>query len=143
MLRPVLPTPNNPERARLVGGLHDIGLFAHMGRSVAMGNGAGAFGSPSRVTPSGYEKGHAAWDIGLILTRHSITRGSVCARVIELRRSVLTQLRPAERLQSALRVPCTCGAGDSEAERTSIRTTNDKENNKTEHPAPRTPPFRL
>lgn len=74
-----------------------------------------------------YEKGSAAWDISMILTRHAdgYTKSrhgdyAACSRVLELRRTA--QDRDAqERLRLALSVVCSCGAGDSSAERSSIR----------------------
>lgn len=73
-----------------------------------------------------YEKGSAAWDIGMILTRHitgvGASRGQhPCARVSNLRVSAINSTNKAEsRLKQALLAPCTCGAGDSDSEKTSI-----------------------
>lgn len=128
----MLPTPNNLERARLVGDQYDSRLYAHTGRSVAVDGGAGVSGSPPRI-PWGYEKGSAAWDIGQVLTRHKIGHGMACARVIELRRSALKGIPAKVRLNKALALPCTCGAGNSMSEQSSL--TNKKENNDSEPPA--------
>lgn len=80
-----------------------------------------------------YEKGTPSWDIGQILTRHGdgftknqLGETNACARVKALRLSnTLTtpperRQTPAQRLINTLEVACTCGAGDSDAERTSI-----------------------
>lgn len=68
-----------------------------------------------------YEKGTPAWDIGMILTLHSSeAHGAAknCARVVSL---LNTKGKPgAERLTAALATRCTCGKGDSPAERTSL-----------------------
>lgn len=66
-----------------------------------------------------YEKGSPAWDIGTILTRHRTT-GTACARVSELRSHAFQGIQPRERLRRALNTDCTCGAGDSSAEITSL-----------------------
>jgi hypothetical protein len=73
-----------------------------------------------------YEKGSAAWDVSIILTRHGDGRVRTqngdylaCARLSEVRRTA-TWLDSQERLRLALAVPCTCGAGDSIAESTSL-----------------------
>ena len=73
-----------------------------------------------------YETGTPAWDVGIILTRHGDGHNktqhrdfTVCMRVVALRRT--TGQNAASRLEQALAVPCTCGAGDSPAERTSLR----------------------
>lgn len=72
-------------------------------------------------TPSGMEKGHAPFDIGQILTRHATSGEHPCARVLELRRSAHSGNEKAEqRLKEALATVCTCGVGDSPAERTSV-----------------------
>jgi hypothetical protein len=74
-----------------------------------------------------YEKGTPAWDIGMILTRHADglhkgQNGKVmsCARVISLRRTAHSPMTSSERLAGALAHVCDCGAGDSDAERSSI-----------------------
>jgi hypothetical protein len=139
----VLPTPNNLERARLVGDSHDLRLHAHTGRTVAVDGGAGAFVPPF---PMGYMKGSAAWDIGQIQTRHSIGRtrarngshGVACARIIELRRSALKSIPAEVRLNKALAIPCTCGAGNSMSEQSSK---TNKENTNNEHPTIRASSF--
>lgn len=83
-----------------------------------------------------FESGTPAWDLGIMLTRHGTgysrnQNGTthVCARVAELHRTATTataretgQVFAAEtRLELALAVECTCGAGDSDAETTSYR----------------------
>lgn len=72
-----------------------------------------------------YESGTPAWDIGQILTRHAHAlwedKGPICARVKKLRANVGAQ--PHARLRQALETSCDCGAGDSVAERTSLRDT--------------------
>lgn len=75
-----------------------------------------------------YEKGSAAWDIGMILTRHgngTIKTAhhdfAVCARVLDLRGTAARRMSGPERLAHALAVTCSCGAGDSRLEQTSIR----------------------
>lgn len=68
-----------------------------------------------------YEKGTASWDISTILTLHDSTvypHDAACARVQNLRQT--THLHRDRRLHHALATPCSCGAGDSDAERTSI-----------------------
>lgn len=74
-----------------------------------------------------YEKGTAAWDIGVCLTRHGdgMVRTQagdtrMCARYAELQRTA-GQPNAEERLRLALLVECSCGAGDSVAETTSLR----------------------
>lgn len=74
-----------------------------------------------------YEKGSAAWDIGVILTRHGDGRVRTqngdylaCARLADIRRTA-GHPDAQHRLRLALAVPCTCGAGDSVAEMTSLR----------------------
>lgn len=72
-----------------------------------------------------FEKGSPGWDTGIILTRHT-TIGVVCARVADLRSTTPimgSTLTPHERLVQALSIECTCGAGDSESEQTSIEPT--------------------
>lgn len=70
-----------------------------------------------------FEKGSAAWDIGMMLTRHhsALLGGQPCSRVAELRRTANTGISGHERLALALLVPCDCGMGDSIAETTSIK----------------------
>lgn len=146
----VLPTPNNLECARLVGDQYDSRLHAHTGRSVAVDDGVGAFyevpapdgmaGPGFDYAPTGNEKGHAPYDISVLLTRHSMgyarsqngTHGVACVRVIELRRSALKGIPAKVRLNKALALPCTCGAGNSMSEQSSL--TNKKENNDNESP---------
>lgn len=73
-----------------------------------------------------YEKGVPAWDIGVILTRHSsIAHGSKtnCDRVRSLLNS--KQRNARERLAMALATACTCGAGDSSAESTTLKKERD------------------
>lgn len=137
ILARVLPTPNNLERARLVGDLHDSRLHAHVGRSVAVDTGVGALGSLPRNS--------AAWTLGLILTRHGTGHARshkgdwlACARVIELRRTALTGMNAEQRLSTALMLPCTCGAGSSKNERLSLTNKKEKTNNGT---TLRTPSF--
>lgn len=72
-------------------------------------------------TPTGYEKGSPAWDIGQMLTRHRTLPTAVCARVVELRRSAHAGETPAARLDRALKTVCDCGAGNSDSEATSLR----------------------
>lgn len=69
-----------------------------------------------------YEKGSASWDIGQIMTRHGAHKpeATVCARVACLRRTAYTYTPAPDRLRQALDTPCTCGAGDSVSERTSL-----------------------
>jgi hypothetical protein len=70
-----------------------------------------------------YEKGTAAWDIGMVLTRHAAGHRDgelVCARVDSLRKTALNGVPADRRLQMALNIKCDCGAGDSGAERSSI-----------------------
>lgn len=74
-----------------------------------------------------YERGTASWDIGMVLTRHGngtikTENGdfSTCARVLDLRRTAHIQMSGVKRLESALNTACTCGAGDSESEETSL-----------------------
>lgn len=80
-----------------------------------------------------YEKGSASWDLGMILTRHGagITKNQngtlgVCARVANLRVTADQNMRGIkvhsadQRLAMALLVKCTCGAGDSDTEKSSI-----------------------
>jgi len=69
-----------------------------------------------------YEKGSPAWDVGIIVTRHHVD----CARLADLRRTAAIKsaggyVTAEERLSSALTTPCSCGAGDSDAEATSRR----------------------
>ncbi len=71
-------------------------------------------------TPAGVEKGHASYDISMVLTRHA-TFGTVCARVLDLRRTAGKGRPGVARLESALKTACTCGAGDSDSERTSVQ----------------------
>lgn len=66
-----------------------------------------------------YEKGNAAWDIGMVMTRHA----PGCQRVVNLRLTAVSHRHDGvERLTRALATQCTCAAGDSDAERTSLRT---------------------
>ena len=74
-----------------------------------------------------YEKGTAAWDISMVLTRHAdghtkSHRGdrAVCSRVLSLKQTAHTGFTPGQRLRAALDMPCTCGAGDSKSEETSL-----------------------
>ena len=71
-----------------------------------------------------YEKGTAAWDIGIILTRHDTsyvpTDRPACARSLELERTA-GQPDAEQRLALALLTECTCGKGDSTAEMSSVR----------------------
>lgn len=61
--------------------------------------------------PSGPEKGHPPWDIGIVLTRHNqaLFDGVPCARVAELRESQREIPRPSpeKRLRRALALDCT------------------------------------
>ena len=76
-----------------------------------------------------YEKGSAEWDIGIVLTRHGDGRTRTqsgdylpCARRSELVNSAsLPGVTAQERLHRALAMKCTCGAGDSSAEQSSLR----------------------
>jgi hypothetical protein len=61
-----------------------------------------------------YEKGHTSWDISQILTRHRTN----CDRVQSLR-DTARKFHRDDRLKAALRTPCNCGMGDSDAEMTS------------------------
>jgi hypothetical protein len=72
--------------------------------------------------PTGYQTGTPQWDIAMILTRHRTTPlyQMPCARVASLRTSAATA-QAADRLSDALKVPCDCGAGDADYERTSVR----------------------
>lgn len=66
-----------------------------------------------------YEKGSPAWDIGMILTRHTDS----CSRNVNLRYTAANRSKfptGQARLESALATPCDCGAGDNKSERTSI-----------------------
>jgi len=64
-----------------------------------------------------YEKGTASWDISSILTRHHVD----CLRSYSLRSTAQRGYKSTERLDMALNSKCTCQAGDSEAETTSLR----------------------
>ena len=67
-----------------------------------------------------YEKGTPSWDVGMILTRHfSPLDARACARVQSLRSTV--GMLPEDRLAQALATECSCGHGDSDAERTSLK----------------------
>lgn len=70
---------------------------------------------------TGYESGTPQWDITMILTRHKTLplNQEPCARVAALRLNAGKAIA-AERLEFALKVACTCGAGDSPGEHTSI-----------------------
>lgn len=69
-----------------------------------------------------YEKGTPAWDVGIILTRHStsLIRPPACARARALELSA-GDPDTHRRLREALLIGCTCGKGDSSAESTSLR----------------------
>lgn len=74
-----------------------------------------------------YERGTPAWDLGIALTRHNdgITKGQngtliPCARVENILSTVGHGLSSGQRLDSALATECTCGAGDSQSEATSL-----------------------
>ncbi len=74
-----------------------------------------------------YERGTPAWDLGMCLTRHSdgMTKGEdgtliPCARVENIRSTVGHGLAASQRLDSALATECTCGAGDSPSESSSL-----------------------
>lgn len=63
----------------------------------------------------------------MLLTRHNDghTKGqhgdfAPCARVLDLRRTAAQHIPGHTRLAQALAVACTCGAGDSEGERSSL-----------------------
>jgi len=64
-----------------------------------------------------YEKGTASWDIGQIMTRHH----EDCVRRHSLRSTAQRSYSSAERLDMALNSKCTCEAGDSDTETTSLR----------------------
>jgi hypothetical protein len=74
-----------------------------------------------------YEKGSASWDLGIVPVRHSDGKKRArngqfvkCARYAEWERTA--EDRDAEgRLRLVLLIECTCGAGDSVAEMTSLR----------------------
>lgn len=70
-----------------------------------------------------YEKGTPSWDISAILTRHQTLPldDTACARVVELRSTALSGMPAQHRLERALNTECSCGVGDSDAERTSLR----------------------
>lgn len=72
-----------------------------------------------------FEKGSAAWDIGIILTRHATGNGATqgqnsCSRVLSLRITARNGTPAERRLSEALATPCSCDAGDSDSEKTSI-----------------------
>lgn len=143
MLRRVVPTLDNINGpARLVG---DWQSPMGMGTRAAV-DARARVGVPSPYIPYGFEKGSAAWDIGQALTRHNIGgkrarngHDLICARVIELRRTALTGIQASVRLSKALAVPCTCGAGNSLSEQSSL--TNKESQNV--DPTFRTSAFRL
>jgi len=64
-----------------------------------------------------YEKGSPAWDIGMVLTRH--TDG--CERVLALKATAGMHMSGSERLTRAAGIACTCGAGNSPTEHTTER----------------------
>lgn len=64
-----------------------------------------------------YQKGSAAWDIGMILTVHRAIGPIVCEKTAELQRSVG---QPAlERVRAAWATSCTCHFGDGPEQHTS------------------------
>lgn len=64
-----------------------------------------------------YEKGSPAWDIGIMMTRHP----EGCARRSDLHRTQRLRQSGKDRLESAMHVVCSCGAGNSTAETTSLK----------------------
>jgi len=64
-----------------------------------------------------YEKGSAAWDIGMILTVHRALGPFPCEKVAELIRTV--GQGASDRVVVAWQAPCTCHAGEGAEQHTS------------------------